>query len=404
MNRPFVAAVWLHAVVLVGLSGTLGGPGVDFASYRNAALAVWEGLDPYDVEVLARWPNPALEGYPVHPFIYPPPALLLLLPLGTLPVRWAWVAWTVGMEAAALCSLWLWTRAGERLDPRLAWLVGAAFALGPATLVNLQESQINWWVVAVTYLGLALVDAPRTRFVGGLLIGTAAAVKVTPVILLPWLILRRRWTALAGALCAGVGTSVAVLPWVGPAWQVHFYREVLPSVGAGTIQGLVLSPTAVYLNGPLPVVRNLLEGTGLDPAMLWRLGLPLAALLAVAREPEDPQQRQVQPVLLLTAMALTPSFLYEHHLIWLYPAWALVAWWAWTGRRWAVPGAVAGGLALLVPLAPLHGLSLGSETLRRTARGLQALDALGLLLLVVALFAHRAASARKGRSNGVRTS
>lgn len=379
---PFGAAVWLHLTLLVGLNSVLAVPGEDFASYQNAARAALAGLDPYDVADLSRWGNPFAEGYPVHPYIYPPAALVLFLPLGLLD-SWAWPTFLGITELAAIGSLFLWTRSAAAIDHRLAWLVALGFSLFPATLVNPIAGQVNWLVVFTTYLGLFL--AQRSRIPGGIAVGVATALKVTPAILVLLWLLRRRWREAGAAVLLVVALTVAALPWLGPLDQLRFVTEILPSIGRGDIEGLVLERDDVGNNGPAPLLFRFLGEGPVDPTLPWRLGLPLLALAACWRAPSTAWQRWSQPVLLLTAVALTPAFLYEHHLIWAIPAWALVTHAAWTGTRAAWPGAVLGGLALLVPLAPFHHLVADDPNWTTRALLLQALDATGLVTLVATL-------------------
>jgi len=83
------------------------------------------------------------------------------------------------------------------------------FFVIPALLVSvniahvIQANQVTLWVLAFCVIGAAMVGNGRS-FSGGLLLGLAGLIKAMPFLLAGYLLLRRRWTALAGMLAAFV--------------------------------------------------------------------------------------------------------------------------------------------------------------------------------------------------------
>jgi hypothetical protein len=82
----------------------------------------------------------------------------------------------------------------------------------------LQSNQLTAWTLLLCVAGLTLVGRDR-NFLGGLTVGLAALIKIMPGVLVIYLLLRRRWRALAGVLVATILfdllPSVAFFGWQG---------------------------------------------------------------------------------------------------------------------------------------------------------------------------------------------
>lgn len=182
----------------------------DIAVYRDAAVALVHGRAIYG-------------SLPTGPFTYPPFAGLLAAPL-------AYVDFDVGRSiltalslAALLASVALCVelagavRPGRRFWAAVLAFTAVALLLEPVN-ATLLEGQIN-----LLLLLMVLVDLRRRPTRGlprGLLIGLAAALKLTPGIFIPYLALTGRLKA-AGVALAAFGCSIAVgfLVIPGQAWE-----------------------------------------------------------------------------------------------------------------------------------------------------------------------------------------
>ncbi len=158
-------------------------------------------------------------------FTYPPFAALMLTPLSLLSLAFDRLALT-GSSLATL--VWTLRRAlaitrpshGHRAPVALtagsAWALAALAAaaalwLEPIT-VTLGYGQIDIFIAALVVFDLSRPDSARTK---GLAIGLAAAIKLTPILFLVYLLLsRRRRAALTGALTliATIAVSFALVP------------------------------------------------------------------------------------------------------------------------------------------------------------------------------------------------
>jgi alpha-1,2-mannosyltransferase len=157
--------------------------GVDSGVYRAGALALLHG-DPLDGS-LRFLPN----GSPSLPFTYPPVAGVLFLPLAVLPPQLVWGVFAVltvlGLVLVLSASVTVATP---------PWLVPAlglgAFALEPVWR-GLGFGQIN--VVLMALVVLDVLVLPRNRY-RGVLVGLAAAIKLTPLIFVLHLLITGRRT------------------------------------------------------------------------------------------------------------------------------------------------------------------------------------------------------------------
>lgn len=210
-------AVALVMVLVVAVTAVCWGfglhPGVDSSVYRSGAAAVLHGRSLYG----------QLAGAAGLPFIYPPIAAVVFAPLALLPPQVAWglvVALSVlglalVLRAAAGATGTTWPR---RVGPGVV-LVGV-FALEPVWL-TLSFGQVNILLMALVVLDVLAL--PRSRYRGAL-VGLAAAIKLTPLVFVPYLLLTGRRADAARAL--GTFAALNALGWVLlPDDTVRFWRS-----------------------------------------------------------------------------------------------------------------------------------------------------------------------------------
>ena len=286
--------------------------GRDFASYHYAVQAAIAGEDPYDVAGLGARASAEGTRREVHPFFYPPPALLGLLWDQGLALKTAYRAWFWAGQLAALgaaAALWRWLRAPIWLTPALL------LALSPLH-DSAKMGQINVFVLLLAVLGLWRGS--------GLLVGAAGMAKMSPALFLVGWAATGRWRPAVVAAGAAVGLSLVALPLVGIDAQLRFYTEILPGFASGDYHGLRV-PITLPANHSIPDLLNQLwpgpSRHRLDPLAqrlsgLLSLGL-LAACAAAGRRwrgPDDGLQQGLLAGAITVVMTLTPVYTYEHHL------------------------------------------------------------------------------------------
>jgi alpha-1,2-mannosyltransferase len=161
-------------------------------------------------------------------FTYPPFAGLVLLPLAAVPEALTRAAWTALTILAATGTALIVARAlPRRLGPvAVVWPVLTALALASKPIQsNLRFGQVSVFLTLAVLADVVALDGHRWQ---GTLTGLAAAIKLTPLLFIPylWLIGRRRAAALAAGVFAGAtGIGLAVFPhdsalfWGGYLWH-----------------------------------------------------------------------------------------------------------------------------------------------------------------------------------------
>ena len=154
------------------------------------------------------------------PFLYPPIAALFAVPLAVLPTALVQIVWTSAAALMIVAVLHRWGQTGWRLS---LWSAAVVYAVLPVSQ-TLAFGQVGILLVALVALDLA----PGPRIFGrrllpeGALTGLAAAIKLTPMIFVLYLLAVRRWrAALTAVASAGILTIVAGL--VFPSISLGFW-------------------------------------------------------------------------------------------------------------------------------------------------------------------------------------
>jgi alpha-1,2-mannosyltransferase len=302
-----VVAMAAWSFLLAPLLGHFTGRFEDFSAYIGAARDMAAGRSPY-----AAFDGNA--SVVMTGFDYPPFAALLVRPLALLSdggavTLWLWlslacmVAGALVVARTALPASW----------PRTEIGLVAALAFAPATY-NYWHGQMN----PVIFLLLALAHRAWVRdreLSCGLLLGLAAGIKLSPIVLVV-LLLRRGWWRGAAAMVVAAAASVAVaVPVIGTAAVHTFASTVLPSLTRDTgwiynqsLGGALsrLADHSVLLIGPSSAALHgavLAAGAALLGLVAWR----------VRAGRRDPVERGVEFGLGVTAMLLCASIAWYPH-------------------------------------------------------------------------------------------
>lgn len=329
-----LAAVIVHA----GWVATKRNEG-DLRVYHDTVARLPAGLDIYQRRESARPDEPT-------GFIYPLPFALAFVPFTTLPFPVLRAVWAFLMGMAALRSFALavrlaypegasaWVRAGPAPIGRAVSLVlGAAVPLRFA-LSDIQHGQVNVLVVWLALEGVAFAerraaDEPGLRrddARAGALLAAAAAIKLTPGLLIAGYLLARRWR-LVGWAVAMSALLVLVAPALvlGPVETLdamrRFVTEVTPwnarqhaFVGNNaSLSGLVhrlLVGTADAGQQPRPMLLALAPDTGRALATAVSAAVFLTTLLVTTR-----LQGVMRSAFLFAAIPLISPVAWKPHLV-----------------------------------------------------------------------------------------
>ena len=327
-------------------------------------------------------------------FTYPPFAALTFVPLAHLPAVLARVIWAAVSACSLIVLIAVCLRAVRPAWPtRRVWQL-ALLASGPAALldpilVNFQLGQVNLLLDMLVVADLLGRDAPgeplfgplsrlrrpavvegrageggagegregragegragdaecgrHARLPQGVLVGVAAAVKLTPLVLVPYLLLvgKRRaaaWAAGTFAVCEGVA-------FLGSpsSSSTYWTKDLFNASRAGGI---------VYISDQnLRTMLDRLHHAMVPDSLGWALGalVGIVCILVAAAA-----YRRSSPMLGLlvceaTGLVISP-ITWVHHLVWVVP---VVIWLALAAERPAAGPSLALGTLVLFWAAPI---------------------------------------------------
>ncbi|GGP50584.1 glycosyltransferase 87 family protein [Saccharothrix coeruleofusca] len=331
-----VVGVWLAVVAVafaVALAVVLARSGtglIDLRVYRVGGQAWLEGVRLY----AEGFPKP-LDG-PALPFTYPPIAAVLFSVLAVVPWSMAVLLWT-GTGLALLALVCLVTARHVYGRGAQALLVGLGVAAGSLVLEPVSAT-LDFGQINLLLMGLVALDCllPRTRWPRGLLIGFAAAIKLTPAIFVLFFLARGRWKPVLTTVASFVGFGLAGLA-LAPTDTKQYWLDSL--LDPGRVGGL-----AYVGNQSLRGVVHRLGLTGLAESATWALlSLAVVALVWVAVR----RSRDEVSALLAVAVGglLISPVSWSHHWVWVAPGLILL-----TGLVRARPPQALTALAVLLAL------------------------------------------------------
>jgi hypothetical protein len=304
----------------------------DYEAYDLAARRLAAGQALYPPGLAEAYNSGQYAGL----YLYPPPLAVALIPLTLLVPDLAALAWL----ALRLVVLLV----GVALLPVSALARGAVLAVAAISFPVWYDLNLGNLCVVLFALS-ALIWCYRERPVGAVALAVAGVLRYPfGLVLLGWLI-RRRWSAVAWTVAAGVAIGVATLPFVGIQGWLDYLASLsaLRDVSAGE-HNLSLATTAHALGLPSP--------DGLWVAAGIAVAAAATAWAAVRRDAET------AVVVSLTGTILFFPFFHPHYLVQLLVPAAFLAgrgqWWglALPLLGW-LPGAALAPVAIVATVLPL---------------------------------------------------
>lgn len=308
---------------------------LDLRVYRAAGDALYHGGSPFTAYFTANR----------LPFTYTPFALLVLSPLALGRLGLVEAGWWLVSAVSLIGTVALLVRSSFTISIRRAWAVAgllsgvASLALEPVRS-NFDYGQINLILMVMIVADLTVIRSPWK----GVLVGLAAAIKLTPLVFFFYFVATREWRALLRATAVVVG--VTAVSWlILPSDSVRYwFHQVFDASRTGSLS--VVSNQS--WNGMLH--RPPFDGGQVGTA-LW-LVLSSATLVcgAVVCRRMVAEDRTVEAVfaLALTELLVSPVS-WTHHWSWVVLA-PLVAVSLWTVHRVVAVGSLALlGLGVFAP-------------------------------------------------------
>jgi len=298
---PLLAAVVTGSALLAYLA--VFGPryGLDLRVYRDSARAWVDGRNPYSLTFTGSQ----------LPFTYPPFALVILTSLTWVSFAVTqWLLWLASVAAATAAVVFVLRDRGFTGRAPL-WLGSLAFVCASMLVLEparsgLDYGQIEAVLMFVVVADLLAVPSPYR----GIAIGIAGAIKLTPLIFVLVLVVRRdRNSVVRAGLSFVVWTGLAWLLWPGLS-RVFWHHDVSHPARVGP----VTSPSnqswyAVVHRPPFPAT-----GSG----AVW-LVLALATLVVgtfVAWRCVQSQRQSLAVLSVALVGLLVSPISWSHHWVW----------------------------------------------------------------------------------------
>jgi len=293
-------------------------------------------------------------------FTYPPAFAFTMIPFALVSD----FAWNLGWYLITLAATILSYRLAEALARQLVpgpWLERDLIRLRLISLVlslkfilSVYENQAyDLFVLPPILYGLLCLTRGRD-LAGGASLAVAAALKATPLLFLPYLLLRRRFAAALGFTVIFLGASFLPDLFFTQAGGSSYFAAWLRNIAAGALdEGAANANTGFFagtniLNHSIHgAVARLLDGTFLQadfPLVLRAVQLLFVAVvgLLLLRSARRPDTIPAEGALVLIAMLmLSPMTSRSHYVSLLLPYTLLSAYWLRDRRTKGV------GLALL---------------------------------------------------------
>ncbi len=383
-----VSAHRVHGTPFEGFAHTFVTGCGDFEHFYRGAKAMREGSDPYASGV---------RGY-----IYPPLIAFLYMPLTFLSVQTAaYLMLVLNMVLALLCTAVACHEAMRRFAFEPSWVklltvVALTTVLAaPRLRSELQMWQTNLLMLAATLLALRWLDShPKWA---GLMLGLAVNIKYLPLIYLPYLLLRRRYTA-AAWFVLGIA-AFALLPAVWTGWTANGQHWATAASGIAQLFGVKVQAAesaavvkaanidALTVGHSMSITSGMARLVAADawPALKWllsagiacmvlgalalvyrRFGLPLLVWPRAAAQSVSPYRAIVAlewAALMALALAFSPQT-NPRHLVLLLLVFALLAALLCAPTEGATPGRMSPSrwFALAALVVMMAGLSLPPGT------------------------------------------
>ncbi|MGW0180855.1 glycosyltransferase 87 family protein [Nocardia sp. NPDC003345] len=274
------------------------------------------------------------------PFIYPPFAALALGVYALLPWTAAVAAYlAVSVGALALTLFLVARQIWPRPDQRRTALVICATVTPLALLLEPVWGTLDFGQVNLILMGLVAADCltRNPRWPRGMLLGIAAAIKLTPAAFVLYFIIRKDYRAAVTAAISGAVATIIGFA-VMPDESVRYWFG-----GFGNVGGL--SGSEFQTNQSIQAVLARFEITGALSTALWLLAAVALVAVAVAamRRPGPPPMIALA-VNAVVALLVSPIS-WSHHWIWVAPALLAMAGYAttlpWSRARGWYAAAVA---------------------------------------------------------------
>ncbi|MCD4655602.1 DUF2029 domain-containing protein [bacterium] len=334
-NKKMLILLALVVFVYLFRMAPIGGEiPTDFLSFYFAGTGFFGEGDIYNVNYLTELAVGSGFQGKIFPYLYPPPLALCMVFLCKLGVGRAAILWMLFSVILGVLVTVESTRLSFMLHDK--WMPERNYALPLLSLFlflilpfdnNLKMGQVN--ILVISFISVAVVQSLvfNRDFLAGFLLAPAILIKVTPVGLLLFFAMNKRYKTLYGCV---VGVIIFIAPTLAVSRGLETWKnflDFLSNIGYGkTIPGL-FSPAALY---NFSVAGCIARFTTRESVVRLETLTILAILgLVLVFQHFRLRRKGIGEFLLLpylVLMVVGSPLTYLHHVIYIYPGLLLCTW------------------------------------------------------------------------------
>jgi hypothetical protein len=239
---------------------------MDFSSFYTAGESLNRQLSPYQNLVTDNppiWDGAARYSY--SRFLYPPLAASFFRLWAFIPYSYAkylWMIFSLACMGVAILAAQSFTL--EPSKPGALWVIAIFTSWYYPLLPLLERGQIDALTLLLIILGLRWMIGKQHEFLAGFLFAAASLFKLHTLLLIPFLVLRKRWKAVQGCLL-GVLITVALtflFNGIGPTLDYAFTELPRISQYGGGGEAAMKLPTKTFTQILQGVPKGLTQKDG----------------------------------------------------------------------------------------------------------------------------------------------
>jgi Glycosyltransferase family 87 len=289
----------------------------DFSIYYASGFALRHHIDPYTTDLDRIGHGLKLEIDPIHYATDPPTFLLCFEPLTLLPLRQAFWLWTALNLAALVASLVLLLR-GSGLGVWTAFALAALAFLYPPVGEHFFYGQNKIFVLLMLALMMRWM-ADGHDAAAGFILGIAALMRGFPLLMVGYLVLRRRWRAIAYTVLGIVMGGLLTIAILGLPQTLSFSEGLrfvtkprFLALPINVSLGAFVSRMYWYAFGPHGGISNFVRSVLVAAAEIGVLAMTVKATVK-SRDAVDIDWRAFS-LWVVTAVFLSPTA-WVHYLV-----------------------------------------------------------------------------------------
>jgi len=208
---------------------------MDLPSYYIAGKLVLSGNNPYHPVELGMTAQALGLDNPIYPYIYFPMIALIFMPLSLLDYHTVQTIWFFVSQLFFWLSLFLMhflinrqKTTNSKDSYRSSMIIILISCFSYPLIVNFQNGQVNTIILFLLSAFLVLL-MKKSDYLAGISLGIVCMIKPQPLIIIPYLLFKRRFLAAGATALSFIIGTVATVQVVGWNNFLYYLKEVMPT-------------------------------------------------------------------------------------------------------------------------------------------------------------------------------